>query len=100
VHLASNLPRESMHIRHATDALGRNAYFGPLFKPRTFWTKFLEIHRFRGHRSHGRAPVSSLTALHSKPPISSNKLNPGLLQRPLHGVDRGTRDVAARLFKN
>ena len=43
--------------------------------------------------------VSSLTELHSKRPISSNKLDPGLLQRPLHGVDGGTRDVAARFFK-
>ena len=43
--------------------------------------------------------VSSLTELHSKPYISSYKLNPGLLQCPLHGVDGGTRVVAARFFK-
>jgi hypothetical protein len=87
-----------MHIRH----LPTHSVATPILvrvQAADILDQISRIHRFRGHRSHGRAPVSSLTELHSKPPISSNKLNPGLLQRPLQGVDRGTRDVAARLFK-
>ncbi len=85
-----------MHIRHPTDATRSQLV-------RAQAADILEL-IFRspslsGYHSDGRALVSSLTEQHSKRPISSNKLNPGLLQRPLHGEDGGTRDVAARFFK-
>jgi hypothetical protein len=45
-----------------------------------------------------------VTDLNSKPhprapTVLCNELNPGLFESPLHRVDSGSRDVAARFFK-